>query len=202
MTTTCPTELRVAWIGNSYVYFSELPAMVAALLGSHGQRITHGQVTVGGQTLSGHAQDARVAQLLREPWDVVVVQDNSSVPGLGADDAEVAASEASLTDAIAPLIRAAGATPLLYATWGHRHGCVYQSKREQFPDYATMQRKTTAGYERFLHLLGADSRLAPVGDAFERIHSEELGAGRDPLASASLFSRQLARLERSCLIPA
>ena len=191
---SCPdgAPLRVAWIGNSYVYFSELPSMVAGLLRAHGQNVTHGQVTVGGQTLTGHAQDERVAQLLREPWDIVVLQDNSSVPGLGTQDAEVAASEASLTDVIAPLVRAAGATPLLYATWGHRHGCVYQSKRAQFPDYATMQRETTAGYERFLHLLGADARLAPVGNAFERIHSEEIDAGRDPLGASSLFSRCFA----------
>ena len=40
-----------------------------------------------------------------------------------------------------------------------------------------MQRKTPAGYERFLRLLGSDARLAPVGDAFEIVHSEELSAG-------------------------
>ena len=184
--------MRLAWVGNSYVYFNDLPSMLAAMLVAAGvpeEATEHGQITPGGQRFAGHAADVRVAELLSKPWDGVVLQDNSGVPG-GADVSALAASREALTASLVP--RVSSATRLiLYGTWGHLHGSVYSAQREAYPDYTTMQRKTTAGYEAYRALV-APARcveLAPVGDAFQVIHDEERAAGRDPTAPGSLFAR-------------
>ena len=47
-----------------------------------GTLVEHGSVTPGGQRFAGHAEDDAVSELLRRrAWDVVVLQDNSGVPG-------------------------------------------------------------------------------------------------------------------------
>jgi len=63
--------MRIAWIGNSFVYFNDLPAMLAAMLMMAGagsavdeRAVEHGQVTPGGQHFAGHAADGRVSELL------------------------------------------------------------------------------------------------------------------------------------------
>ena len=184
--------MHIAWIGNSYVYYHDLPLMLAGLLAAGGVSSSSGQVSPGGQRLAQHAADPSVAALLEQPWDVAVLQDNSAVPG-GADSGDRAASESALRDFFAP--RLAGRRVLLYGTWGHAAGCAYARLRARYPDYATMQRLTTAGCEGYTQLLraaGAEAELAPVGDAFELVHREEVEAGRDPLSPASLFRRLYA----------
>ena len=195
--------MRLAWVGNSFVYFNDLPAMVAAMLtaavAGDVKCVEHGQVTPGGQRFAGHAQDSKVHELLDgSSWDVVVLQDNSGVPG-GADDAMLSASLTALSDSLLPRIPPA-CRAIIYGTWGHRKGSVYETQRGAYPDFVTMQRLTTSGCERYAHLLAAErgvaddlsSTLAPVGDAFLMLYEEEVAAGRDPIDDDSLFSRLFA----------
>jgi len=183
--------MRVAWVGNSYIYFNDLPAIVAAMLAAAGSTNTvHGQVTPGGQKFTGHAADPKVAALLSQaPWDVVVLQDNSGVPG-GWDASILEQSQTALIGTLAPLVPPS-ARLLLYGTWGHLRGSVYQKQREAYTDYPTMQRRTTAGYEAYAALLERQRaiELVPVGDAFQIIYEEEVAAGCDPTAEPSLFAR-------------
>ena len=189
--------MRIGWIGNSFVYFNDLPAMVASLLAAAGISTEHGQVTPGGQRFAGHAADPKVAALLKaQPaWDVVVLQDNSGVPG-GADPAALAESHRALKESLVPMLPPR-ATVCVYGTWGHIHGSVYESQRSAYPDYPTMQRLTTEGCEGYAEVLASDASdasvvsvvFAPVGQAFWEVYQAELAASRDPLASGSLFAR-------------
>jgi hypothetical protein len=188
--------MRIAWIGNSFIYFNELPAMIAALLMTAGEpAVDHGQVTPGGQRLAGHAADEKVTALLSHegapPWDVVILQDNSGIPG-GFDADALAESRKALTTTLVPMVPRS-ARLILYGTWGHMRGSVYEAQRTAYPDYVTMQRLTTKGIEDYRELIAEQHQrpieFAPVGDAFQLIYDEEVERGVEPTSAESLFAR-------------
>lgn len=187
----------VAFIGNSYIYFNDLPAQIQGLLESAQKVIEIGQVTPGGQTLSGHSTDDEVAALLCKspPWTHIIMQDNSRIPG---DEAARVASENVLREHFGPALNRVGATVVLYSTWGHRDGCVGMdgtpSLRDIYPTFEVMLEKLTAGYLRYADILQPflpDKKvlIAPVGQAFGLVKLDECAAGRDPLNHQSLFYR-------------
>src|SRR5262249_21774115 len=73
---------HVLWIGNSLVYYNDLPKMVAALAKAGGQRaIIYEQETPGGCTLEKHWNDGKAIKKLRSrKWDFVVLQEQSQKP--------------------------------------------------------------------------------------------------------------------------
>ena len=91
--------LKVAWIGNSYTYFFDMPGMVSALAASASPpvRIEHRQTLHGGWTLGQHFRRADDTQmeatgvgrveggardlLSKGDYDFVVLQDQSQTPG-------------------------------------------------------------------------------------------------------------------------
>lgn len=193
--------MKISWIGNSFIYYNDLPEMVSSMLTvsrTSFPSVLHRKVAPGGQRFAGHANDSRVAELLQRqpPWDVVVLQDNSGVPG-GADPAALTESHYALREVLAPLLPST-ATILVYCTWGHCKGSVYSAQRHAYPDYLTMQRRTTEGTEGYVKTLasvrdddGATGPVmfVPVGDAFCEIHREDTASGCDPLHPASFFAR-------------
>ena len=106
--------LKVAWIGNSYTYFFDMPGMVTALGtgASPPTRIEHQQTLHGGWTLGQHFRraentemeptgvgrvDGGARDLLSKhgPFDFVVLQDQSQTPGYdvsGVDEADLQAA--------------------------------------------------------------------------------------------------------------
>ena len=187
---------RTAWVGNSFIYFNDLPAMLSAMLmvaaNLDERAVEHGQVTPDGQKFAGHAADEHVSKLLGKPWDVVVLQDHSGIPG-GYNADRLAESRGALASSLLPLVPST-ARLLVYGTWGHVEGSVYEEQRGAYPDYPTMQSKTTAGIESYLELIGRvrPVELAPVGDAFLLVYEDEVAAGRDPTSDDSLFARLFA----------
>ena len=165
--------MKIAWVGNSYVYFNDLPAMVEGLLLSADVRCLHDQRTPGGQTLLGHSKDPIVGELLaKEAWDFVVLQDNSAVPGGARVDRRNASLDA-LKQFFLPRI-AKGSIILLYGTWGHKNGSAYPDFQKEYPDYETMQKKTTEGLKRhYMTLLPSTAIFVPVGDAFRQAFRQD-----------------------------
>lgn len=125
--------LDVLFVGNSYIYFNNLPAMVeeisVALEGPVVRGIAH---THGGMMLEEHIEDGHVDSLLAAgpddgEWEWVILQEQSTLgarfsegPGaLGSPEAFHAA-----TRELAARIRAVDAEPALYMTWA----------KEAFPD--------------------------------------------------------------------
>lgn len=115
--------LRVAWIGNSYTFYFDMPGMVTALAAgaSPPTVIEHKQTLHGGWTLGQHYRRApdsamepsgigRVEGGARDllsghgPFDLVVLQDQSQTPGYdtsSVSDADLAAVLAALSEAAA-----------------------------------------------------------------------------------------------------
>ena len=178
------SSTRIAWIGNSYTSANALPALVTALLTMADVYVERtNAVTTGGALLSAHSADHRVGAMLREDWDIVVLQDQSQVPGGFHPEAY----ESSLTalDWFSPFL-VGRSRCVLFSTWGHREASFHQGE-QVYADYIDMQINVTSGvvnYAQRLREHGVDVVIAPVGDAFRHIYSMEA----EPLAPASLFS--------------
>jgi MYXO-CTERM domain-containing protein len=176
--------VRVLFVGNSYTGANNLPAMVADVLEATGMvTVETAAVTPGGYTLGKHAADADGSNgdtTLRDllvtggyAWDVVVLQDQSQIPGFPNGQAQKQSS-AQGAKILAKLATTAGARPLLFQTWGRRDGDT--KNPVLFADYVTMQNLLVAGYDEYLETAATAELpvwIAPVGRAWERIFNSD-----------------------------
>ena len=76
--------VRVLFVGNSYIYYNNLPQMVSLLSDSLNTKIICKKSTYGGSTLGDHwnsRKGLRTRQILEEQkFDIVIIQDNSMWP--------------------------------------------------------------------------------------------------------------------------
>lgn len=155
--------MRILMLGNSFTYFNDMPEILAALTGW--EVVSH---TRGGAYLHEHLDPtAELGQktlpaLRNERYDYVVMQGQSQEPFR---------ARALFLDSVSrlcPMIRTAGATPVLYATWAYREGT--QRLSETGLSYDQMLSMLTEGYEAAAKENGA--LLAPVGQAFTAVQKK------------------------------
>ena len=125
--------LDVLFVGNSYIYFNNLPGMVegisTALDGPVVRGVAH---THGGMMLEEHIADGHVDSLLAEgpddgEWEWVILQEQSTLGARFSEGPGVVGSPEvfhAATRELAAKVRAADAEPALYMTWA----------KEAFPD--------------------------------------------------------------------
>ena len=104
---------RVLFVGNSLTYSNDLPAMVQSLARSAGDTaLRTAGIAEADFALEDHYYVGTVQKALeRSDWEFVVLQQGTSA--LPASQAHLR----SWTAQFAPLIRAAGAEPVLYQVW-------------------------------------------------------------------------------------
>lgn len=155
--------LRVLFLGNSYTYFNEMPAMVMALANAQpGRRLEVKSTTRGGATLEDLWNLTPALTDLRSgKWDVVVLQDQST---LGQSYVE---ARWGVNDPAGLLrwtrfwneeIQRKGAKPLLYLTWA----------RKAHPEF---QSGLNYAYSEAAREIGAS--IAPAGLAWQRIRQTQ-----------------------------
>lgn len=112
--------VRVLFVGNSLVYYGNLPGVFDALGAANGHATRSTMIATGGETLTGHLDDGQVAGTLASGhFDYVVLQERGGdlLSGFGPDACD-AAREAFA--ALVAMAREAGATPLLLGTYQPR----------------------------------------------------------------------------------
>lgn len=162
-----PRVERILFLGNSYTYVNDLPAVLTRLAASPRSpvRFETGMLAPPGQTWEGHDADPQAATLIAQGWDDVVLQDQSeqawSVDGI--KPALVHLAEA---------ITASGARPVLYMTWARapRRG----AEARELAQMMALARY----YERHGEVTGAV--VAPVGRAWERALRDPAMTLHDP----------------------
>ncbi len=78
---TPAATLRVLFVGNSYTYVNELPALVADMGATQGVRIQVVMRAEPDYSLADHLRSRKLRVLLSQPWDWVVLQQGpSSLP--------------------------------------------------------------------------------------------------------------------------
>jgi len=154
--------MRILMLGNSFTYYNDMPQILAALTGW--EVVSH---TRGGAYLYEHLDpDMELGQktlpaLAKEHWDYVVIQEQSRAPYEKKDSFLKSVRE------LCPLIRKAGAVPVLYATWAYREGS--QRLADTGMTYAQMRDALHAGYLAAAKENGA--LMADVGWAFSAAHA-------------------------------
>jgi hypothetical protein len=115
MPTRADTPSNVLFIGNSFTARNDLPGVVAALAAAAGRPFRHHLVYAGGASLRAHWNAGHAARLIEGGrFDTVVLQEQSTLP---VKNAARMHENVRLFDG---LIRAAGATTVLYMTWARR----------------------------------------------------------------------------------
>jgi hypothetical protein len=149
---------RVLFIGNSYTYVNDLPAMFARLAASAHRRAATAMLATGGATLADHAASPATATAIGERrWNAVVLQEQSQSPALeGLRQASMYPAARTLV----ALVRGARERPLFYLTPAHRDGWPEQG----LPDYASMQSAVDFGYLAIARELAVP--VVPAGAAW------------------------------------
>lgn len=149
---------KVLFVGNSYT--SQCAKTLTGLFRAESPDWELAFLTKGGKDLAFHLADPACVEKIRSGgWDFVVLQEQSQKSGLGG---EFTKGFHQAVDALAKLIRDAGAKPCLYMTWGRRAGDRRNPKA--YPDFETMQQKITAAYLQAAK--ANDAIIVPVGPAF------------------------------------
>jgi len=189
---------RVLFVGNSYTAFSGPDSLEVSYHKIHMERhpedveAVFKKHTVGGATLAMHLESAQTGplkDLLAEGWDIVVLQDQSQIPGFPKSNSQWRDSRDAAVE-LAALAEAAGAETRLFMTWGRRSGD--QHNAERYPDYSTMQDLLAKGYDAYAQAIedaGHAVEVVPVGEVWRSIHDGIVASGADPLESGSLFWR-------------
>ncbi len=103
-------HVRILFLGNSYTAQNRLPAMVGEIILSSKLLAPHiGSYLQGGHKLDQHATDKDALALLKQgadgqPWDVVVVQEQSVLSSMAAVDAE---ARKLMSDGLSKIVAAA-----------------------------------------------------------------------------------------------
>lgn len=165
-------SVRVLWIGNSYTFFNDLPAMVKNIAETNGVKMTCTEVLKGGERLKGHLENPRLIELLKKGgWDYVVVQENSSLPAYDTDFVRrevypYAQTIDSLAHAGTPDVKV-----VYYMTWGHKYGNI--RARENYPlcdTFEGMQERLKTSYLEMTYQ--NDAVCAPAGMAWAAVRKE------------------------------
>jgi len=176
-----PSEpARILLVGNSHIFMNDLPLMLSRLAVSAGIDCECGQSAYGGYELSQHATDERTLWLIEgEPWDVVVLQERTTVLltrlAEGTEPAVLALDEA---------IASVAARTLLLMMWAPYSGTVAGGSVDASQE--EVARSTMAVAER----IGAC--VAPVGLAWEAVEDADSGinlwqSGREHASEAGTY---------------
>ena len=137
---------RLLFVGNSYTFRNDLPGLVAQLAP---HRVETRNIVAGGASLRRHINSGAVAAALEaEDWDVVILQEQSTLPVKNAS--RFAASVRELN----ALIIAHGARTALYQTWARQNAPESQSVLSE-------------SYAELAAELGA--LLIPVGEVWSNV---------------------------------
>lgn len=126
-------HIKVLFIGNSYVFFNNLPQICAGIAASMGDVLITDQSTVGGYSLQQHFADSNTIRKIkagipdyntqeRGSWDYVVLQERSQLPSYPIREVE---------RLVFPYAHALDSTihqhhphakTIFYVTWGRKNG--------------------------------------------------------------------------------
>lgn len=157
--------MRILMLGNSYTFYNDLPQVLASLTGAEVIAHTRGGAHLAEQLNPATEMGARTQAALRdEHWDYVVLQEYSNGPI--TSPARFRQNVTALCDAA----RAAGAVPVLYATWAYQRGG--RQLASYGMEYEEMHRRMYEAY----HAAAEENHalIADVGLRFYEHQNEDL----------------------------
>lgn len=155
--------MKILFIGNSYTFFNDMPAMLEALALENGNEIIQHSVTKGGRHLYENLQDndvygEKIKELISEnDYDVLILQEQSFFAIVDFD---------KFVFGVKALKELVGAQrTILYSTWGRKTG---SPKLDELGlTSKEMTEKLTKAYISAARIV--NSEISPVGKAFLQI---------------------------------
>lgn len=168
--------IRVAFIGNSYTYFNDLPKLVKEIAngvpGSGKRYVDYKQFTPPDCSLKRHVQNKELIQSLKnDKYDYVIVQEQSEAPSVRTTD--VAKNTYIYAEQICKYVREGNpdANIIFYMTWGHKDGTSTPVEGYTIPDtYGGMQMRLMTSYLEMAY--DNNAWCAPVGMAWQKVRYE------------------------------
>jgi len=173
---------KVLFLGNSYTAVNNLPQLVKDVALSFGDTIYTEENTPGGYTYNLHTTNSTsLAKIQAQPWDFVILQEQSQIPALPAS---ITGVDYSVPHSVTlnNLIKTNNSCTetVFYMTWGRKNGdASYCGQHPPVCTYNGMQQEL-----RNTYMFMADTNLAtisPVGVAWSNFRanfpSVELYAG-------------------------
>lgn len=173
--------MNVLFLGNSLMFYNDLPQVFSDLAKAGGHDVFVSSVTKGSATISHFAAEddplgMRTREVLKErKWDIVIIEPSRRITPF-EDSVLQAETEAAKT--VQALAAEAGAEILLYAVWGNNDGKVKECIAEAPPHMpiVSVHPYTREDHAQFLHRVShriSDAlggvRIAEAGLAFERL---------------------------------
>lgn len=165
-------SLRVLWVGNSFTYCNDLPAMVREIASTQKMKLSCTRFVKGGERFAGHLKNRELLDALaRGGWDFVILQEQSMLPSYPT--AQVAREVYPAARRLDSLVHAASpdAKVVFYMTWGHKYGNRKPVAGYPLSDsYEGMQERLKTSYLEMAYDNGA--WCAPVGMAWQTVRHE------------------------------
>lgn len=166
------SEKTVLFIGNSYIYYNNLPDLISQISASKGNEFSYESYTPGGASLSDHASNTIIDDLLEtQEWDYVVLQEQSQKPSFSSNqvETEVYPYANILCDKIS--INHDCTLPVFFMTWGRENGD--QSNCKNYPPLCTYEGMQTRLIESYTEMAETNQAiLSPVGIAWQNIRQD------------------------------
>ena len=169
-------RLSVLLIGNSLIAENDLAGTLASVICKSGiaSNVRIDALTAGGATLHDLVASGASSRLARH--DIVVLQEQSEIPGFDSDTDPYLAS-LSAVDHIARAATAVRAQVILMETWARQNGD--PANEAIYPTYDAMQTRILQGYTGYIDELRAgsapDAELSRVGSAWAWLQVHEPG---------------------------
>lgn len=165
--TTQAQQTSVLFIGNSYVGVNDLPNTFRQVALSLGDTVVTSAQTPGGYTLYQHGNTpATLDAIASQPWDLVVMQEQSQ---LGALPFDVTDTEIGALLLVAAIEENNECTyPVFYMTWGRQNGDDLNCP--DFPFMCTYDGMQQGLRDNYVALAEAnDAYVSPVGVAWKQV---------------------------------
>lgn len=158
---------KILFIGNSYTYANDLPALFKNLSSSGGENVRTGISAPGGYTFQMHLNETTTLDLIREGiWDYIVLQEQSQIPVIEYLRYNSMYPSAARLDSIINLYNPNSNT-IFFMTWGRKNGgqqCIDTSCSLVFTDFFHMQDSLKSSYTMISNIISAI--ISPVGEAW------------------------------------
>lgn len=153
--------MNILFIGNSYTYYNDMPAIFQQIARDNGKDVTATAVTKGGRKLIEYrdpynATTVKLAEALKQHYDICVLQEQSILPITEFDT--FIEGLALVTD----MVKDHADQFVLYATWGRKAGS--QTLAEYGWNTAEMTDLLAESYEKAAAQFGM--KVSHVGKRF------------------------------------
>lgn len=140
--------IKILFIGDSLTHYNEMPQIFAALCKAAGKKVTAERQTKGGTGIAMYREDPALwktvsDKIASDKWDIIVYQPNRNNPVMTEFFPYYPWKEYSAAKDLVELIKANGAIPLQYSSFGvnkgyvTRSGCTKRMSRVEHTDLVT-----------------------------------------------------------------